>query len=137
MFKYFPAYSLFLVIFLNNAFAGELGVVEQVGAGDVKFINKTPEEIQDDAVIDKKNTDKTNIRKTTPPVNLAVPERERTNIIINQQNLWQNKANVNNITVEQSDKTEELLKEEKKNVKRTKIIKKRKKSKRDSDEENR
>ena len=135
--KYFFIFILFLSLPTITAWAGESVVVKQVGADNIKFIKKTPEELQnsDDGAAEEKNTDKTDVNKNVPPTNLAVPERERTNIIINQQNQGQNKANINNIDVKKNG-TEELLKEEKKNVKRARSNKNKKKSKIISDDEN-
>ncbi len=130
-------YILLSACVLSTAWAADSVIVEQVGVNNVKFIKKSQEELQnsDDGVAEEENNEKTGTKQDSSTTNLAVPERERTNIIINKQNQGKNKANINDIDVKK-DGTEKLLKEEKKNIKQVHSNKNKKKSEIISDDEN-
>lgn len=128
MFKPF-IYSLIFMPALS--FAGDSLVIKQVDPGDIEFTSKTAKELQKSGDgVKGENIEKTNINQNIPADKLAVPERERTNVIINKQNDGKNKEIINNI-VEKKDDAMYLLKEEKKNIKHKRL----KKSKKKTDEE--
>ncbi len=128
MFRYL-VYSLILVPSL--AFAGDSLVIKQVNPGDIEFTSKTAKELQKSGDgVKEENIEKTDINQNIPSDKLAVPERERANVIINKQTDGKNKENINNNVVKKDD-TVYLLKEEKKNIKHKRL----KKSKKKTDEE--
>lgn len=112
-------FSVVVFFYISPVSADASVIVEQVQSDNIKIIEKKPATIKNDIndKSGKKNAEKTNANDQSPPANLAVRERERANIIINQQNYSPNKENINDVGVEQRNKkTIKLLEQEKKDI---------------------